>query len=72
MLKCRTVRAREDGPRAHHGWSVIEGAELVVGDRFSDSPPQPADGPLYPRGQSAWRPRTVRLVTCRTAKSFAS
>jgi hypothetical protein len=54
VLKCRTVRDGADGLRAHRGWYVIEGAVLVVRDRFSDSPPQPADGPSYRRGRSAW------------------
>jgi hypothetical protein len=66
------VRDGADGPRAHRGWSVIEGAVLVVGDRFSDSSLQPADGPPYPHGRSARKSRTVRLVYCRIAKSFAS
>jgi hypothetical protein len=72
VLECRMVHDGADGPRAHHGRSVIEGVVLVVGDRFSDSPPQPADGPPYPRRRSARRPRIVCLVTCRTTKSFAS
>jgi hypothetical protein len=54
VLECRTVRSGADGPRAHHGGSVIEGVVLEVRELFSDSPPQLADGPLYPRGQSAW------------------
>jgi hypothetical protein len=72
VLKCRMVRDGADGPRAHRGRSVIEGAVLVVGDHFLDSPPQPVNGLPYPRGGSARRPRTVRLVYCRTVKSFAS
>jgi hypothetical protein len=46
VLECRTVRDGADGPRAHHGQSVIEGAVLEVPGLFSDGPPQP-------RGQSA-------------------
>jgi hypothetical protein len=72
VLECRTVRGGADGPRAHHGRSVIEGAVLEVRERFSDSPPQLADGPLYPRGRSTRRLRTVRLVICKTANSFVS
>jgi hypothetical protein len=41
---CCTVFA--DGPWAHRGWSVIEGAVLEVRGLFSD-------GPSQPRGQSA-------------------
>jgi hypothetical protein len=66
VLECRTVCDGEDGPRAHHGRSVIEGAVLEVRGRFSDSPPQLA------RGRSARRSQTVRQVTCTTAKSFVS
>jgi hypothetical protein len=65
ILECRTVRGRADGPRAHRGWSILEGAVLEVWDRFSDSL-------SYPRGRFARRSRTVRLVICRTTKSFAS
>jgi hypothetical protein len=72
VLKYWKVHDGEDGPLAHCEWSVIKGVVLVVGDHFSDSPSQPADGPSYPRGRSARRPRTVRLVYCRTTKSFAS
>jgi hypothetical protein len=39
-------RVGVDGPRAHHGWSVIEGAALEVRGLF-------LDGPSQPRGQSA-------------------
>jgi hypothetical protein len=46
VLECRMVRDGADGPRAHHGWSVIEGAVLEVRGLFSD-------GPSQPRGQSA-------------------
>jgi hypothetical protein len=60
VLECRTVRDGADDSRAHWEQSVIEGATLVVGDRFLDSPPQLADGPLDPHGQSARRSRTVR------------
>jgi hypothetical protein len=72
VLECRMVCDVADGPRSHRGWSVIEGAVLEVRGHFSDSPPQLADGPSCPRGWSARRSRTVHLVTCRTAKSFAS
>jgi hypothetical protein len=47
VLECRTVRDGEDGPRVHHGWSVIEGAVLEVRGLFSDSLPGVC-------GQSAW------------------
>jgi hypothetical protein len=46
VLECRMVRVRADGPRAHHGRSVIEGAILEVRGLFSN-------GPSQPRGQSA-------------------
>jgi hypothetical protein len=39
VLECQTVRDGADGPRAHRGWSITEGAILVVGDRFLDSTP---------------------------------
>jgi hypothetical protein len=39
VLECRTVCDRADGPWAHHGWSVIEGAVLEVQGSFSDGPP---------------------------------
>jgi hypothetical protein len=42
----RTVRIGADGPRVHHGRSVIEGAVLEVRGLLSDGPPQT-------RGQSA-------------------
>jgi hypothetical protein len=45
-LECRTVRVGADGPWAHCGRSVIEGAVLEVQGLFSDSRSQP-------RGQSA-------------------
>jgi hypothetical protein len=45
VLECWTVRDGADGPRAHRGQSVIEGAVLEVRGLFSDGPPQP-------RGQS--------------------
>jgi hypothetical protein len=38
ILECRTVRDGADGPRAHHGRSVIEGAVLEVWERFSNGP----------------------------------
>jgi hypothetical protein len=38
VLECWTVRDGADGPRAHHGWSVIEGALLEVRGLFSDGP----------------------------------
>jgi hypothetical protein len=72
VLECRTVCGGADGPWAHCGWFVNEGAVLEVRERFSDSLSHLADGPPYPRGRSARRSRTVRLVICRTAKSFAS
>jgi hypothetical protein len=46
VLECHTVRDGADGPRAHRGQSVIEGAVLEVRGLFLDSPPRP-------RGQSA-------------------
>jgi hypothetical protein len=46
VLKCRTVHDGADGPRAHRGRSVIEGAVLEVRGLFSDCPSQPC-------GQSA-------------------
>jgi hypothetical protein len=36
VLECQTVRVRVDGPRAHRGQSVIEGAVLEVQGLFSD------------------------------------
>jgi hypothetical protein len=45
VLECRTVRDGADGPWAHRGQSIIEGAVLEVWGLFSDGPPQP-------RGQS--------------------
>jgi hypothetical protein len=42
-----------DGPWAHHGQSVIEGAVLEVRGLFSDGLPQP-------RGQSSYASWTVR------------
>jgi hypothetical protein len=53
VLECRTVRVGADGPRSHCLRSVIEGAVLEVRERFSDSPPQLADGLPGGRGQSA-------------------
>jgi hypothetical protein len=41
VLECRMVRDGADGPRAHRGRSIIEGAVLEVRGLFSDSPPQP-------------------------------
>jgi hypothetical protein len=38
VLECRTVRSEANGPRAHRGRSVIEGAVLEVRGRFLDSP----------------------------------
>jgi hypothetical protein len=38
VLECRTVRVVADGPRAHCGRSVIEGAVLVIRGLFSDGP----------------------------------
>jgi hypothetical protein len=72
VLECRTVHDGANGPRAHRGRSVIKGAVLDVRGHFSDSPPQLADRPSCPRGRSARRSRTVRQVTCKTAKSFVS
>jgi hypothetical protein len=46
VLECRTIRDAADGPRAHHGRSVFEGAVLEVRGLFFD-------GPSQPRGQSA-------------------
>jgi hypothetical protein len=46
VLECRTVRDGANGPRAHRGRSVVEGAVLEVWGLFSD-------GPSQPRGQSA-------------------
>jgi hypothetical protein len=46
VVECRTVRVGADGPRAHRGRSVIEGAVPEVRGLFSD-------GPSQPRGQSA-------------------
>jgi hypothetical protein len=46
VLECRTVRDGADGPRAHRGRSVIEGAVLEVRGLF-------LDGPSHPRGQFA-------------------
>jgi hypothetical protein len=53
VLECRTVRGGTDGPRGQHERSIIEGVVLEVRERFLDSPPQLADGPPYPRGESA-------------------
>jgi hypothetical protein len=39
VLECRTVRVWADGPWVHRGWSIIEGAVLVVRELFSDGPP---------------------------------
>jgi hypothetical protein len=39
VLECQTVCGGADGPRAHRGRSVIEGAVLEVLEHFSDSPP---------------------------------
>jgi hypothetical protein len=39
VIECRTVRDGVDGPRAHRGWSIIEGAVLKVQECFSDGPP---------------------------------
>jgi hypothetical protein len=39
VLECWTVRGGAGGPRAHRGWSVIEGVVLEVRECFSDSPP---------------------------------
>jgi hypothetical protein len=38
VLECRTVRDGSDGPRAHRGRSIIEGAVLVVRECFSNGP----------------------------------
>jgi hypothetical protein len=46
VLECRTVHDGEDGPRAHRGRSIVEGAVLEVRGLFSD-------GLSQPRGQSA-------------------
>jgi hypothetical protein len=46
VLESRMVRDGADGPRAHRGQFVIEGAVLEVRGLFSD-------GPQQPRGQSA-------------------
>jgi hypothetical protein len=46
VLECWTVRDGADGPRAHCGRYVIEGAILKVWGLFSD-------GPSQPRGRSA-------------------
>jgi hypothetical protein len=39
VLECQMVRDGVDGPRAHRGGSVIEGAILEVRERFSYSLP---------------------------------
>jgi hypothetical protein len=41
VLECQTVRYGADGPQAHRGRSVIEGAVLEVEGLFSDGPSQP-------------------------------
>jgi hypothetical protein len=41
VLECRMVRVGADGPRAHRGRSVIEGAVLEVRGLFSEGPSQP-------------------------------
>jgi hypothetical protein len=79
VLECRRVRVGADGPRAHRGRSVIEGAVQEVRGLFSDGLSQPrgqstsasrtvrpvsADSPPSPRGWSAQCLRTVRLVQC--------
>jgi hypothetical protein len=38
ILECQMVSDRADGPRAHRGQSVIEGAVLEVRGFFSDGP----------------------------------
>jgi hypothetical protein len=53
------VRDGADGPRAHRGRSVIEGAVLEVRGLFSDGRSH-ADSPPRPCGRSARCPRTVR------------
>jgi hypothetical protein len=55
VLECQTVRDGADGPRAHRGWSVIEGAVLEIQGLFSDGPPGGC-------GRSAQASRTVRPV----------
>jgi hypothetical protein len=54
VLECWMVCDGTDGPWAHHGRSIIEGAVLEVRGHFSNSPPHLADGPPGGRGQSAW------------------
>jgi hypothetical protein len=41
VLECQTVRDGADGPQAHRGRSIIEGAVLEVRGLFSDGPSQP-------------------------------
>jgi hypothetical protein len=59
ILECWTVRDGADGLRAHHGWSVIEGACSRVIFGRSAAPPQTvrlglANSPPGACGQSAW------------------
>jgi hypothetical protein len=61
VLECRTVRGGADGPWAHRGRSIIEGAILEVWERFQTVRCSSrtvcrthADGPPGGRGQSAW------------------
>jgi hypothetical protein len=60
VLECWTVRVRADGPRAHRGRSVIEGAVLEVQGLFSNGPSQPRGQSGRPRGRSAQCLGTVR------------
>jgi hypothetical protein len=70
VLECRTVRVGADGPRAHRGRSVIEGAVLEVrGVVFGRSVAASrtvrlglADDPPGVYGQSAQASRTIRPV----------
>jgi hypothetical protein len=64
VLECRTVCEEADGPRVHHGQSIILGALLEVWVAISE-------GMRPPRGQSARTLRTVRLVLSRLPMSFA-
>jgi hypothetical protein len=60
ILECRTVRVGADGPRAHRGRSVTEGAVQEVRGLFSDDPSSLADSPPRPCGRSTRCLRVVR------------
>jgi hypothetical protein len=61
-----------DRPQCSPEPSVIQGALLEVLFSFSNHPPVIRGLSAVPRGPSAQSLRTVRLVSCRAAKFFAS